>query len=448
MKKIKAFTLAELLSVLIILGVVAMITIPSTVNRVNKRANRTKLQKAMAAYDSVINKIVVEHNIRSLALLNQFDNAETRCSNIKNYFKVVEERSGNHPCEFKTADGVWWNVGEGVNLSKIIVAFKDTDLTVSNAVDETNEKAFYLQADFDRNGSPRVLDHAYGWNSGLNSMIFNTAKINSYLGKKDAYQICDPNDRNPKSCMKQTKGNANCTGTKDGKPTNNNCEFNLYDANGKPTLLRRGCKSEGQCSNVLTQSYTMPSEDKVQAVSRLTDCDNQGDNCKHISIMIYDRTEDGMAKIPIDETLGTPDNYRYDFSGCSLNTTYETRFSTCEKVSSMYIYRGSKGEANYYSVVEQGKNTTLYSQKSANHFTYGGCDSNGKNCTSSTITIGNGGGGDYISFSGCDGNGTNCKSCSSTNDMKYVCPSNVSDYTKNKLDIFGNFSIDEQFGKN
>ena len=63
-KKKAAFTLAETLIVLVILGVVAAITIPALVRNQMEAQNRTRIKKAMTVYDMLINKIVVENNLK------------------------------------------------------------------------------------------------------------------------------------------------------------------------------------------------------------------------------------------------------------------------------------------------------------------------------------------------------------------------------------------------
>ena len=57
-----AFTLVETLITLTILGVVAAITIPYLIQKYIETTNRVKVKKAMAAYEKVINDIVVEND--------------------------------------------------------------------------------------------------------------------------------------------------------------------------------------------------------------------------------------------------------------------------------------------------------------------------------------------------------------------------------------------------
>ncbi len=95
----KAFTLAEVLITLSILGVVAALTIPSLVNRQNELAAITKMKKAISTYESVAEVYMAE---------NEATRFNVACANLGQYFKQVE---GAGTCRFTTADGVVWVFG-------------------------------------------------------------------------------------------------------------------------------------------------------------------------------------------------------------------------------------------------------------------------------------------------------------------------------------------------
>ena len=95
----KAFTLAEVLITLSILGVVAALTIPSLVNRQNELAAITKMKKAISTYESVAEVYMAE---------NEATRFDVACANLGQYFKQVE---GAGQCAFTTADGVRWIFG-------------------------------------------------------------------------------------------------------------------------------------------------------------------------------------------------------------------------------------------------------------------------------------------------------------------------------------------------
>ena len=57
---------------MVILGIVAAIVVPNLINRQVENANRTRVKKAMAAYEKAINFIIIENDIRSTERLKQF----------------------------------------------------------------------------------------------------------------------------------------------------------------------------------------------------------------------------------------------------------------------------------------------------------------------------------------------------------------------------------------
>ena len=186
--KKNAFTLAEILSVLIILGVVAAITIPTTLKRTTDRQNRTRLAKAVSAYDSLIQKVTIENNIVSadklqkFAIYNQpvlpnepqepgdrpirrnfptqadYNNARLlydqevaqyeenyeqyennlkagECENIRRYIKTTSfynnAENTHGRCVFR-AGNIWWDM---TNINNTIVAFRPETLMDENIIE-------------------------------------------------------------------------------------------------------------------------------------------------------------------------------------------------------------------------------------------------------------------------------------------------------------------------
>ena len=153
----KAFTLAETMIVLVILGVIASITIPALVRNQMDAQNRTRLRKAMTVYDMVLNKMVVENGIKSNdALINEFnaDHNNNSCAKSRAYFKSAQD--GVNDCTFRASDGLWWNIED---ITHPIIAFNENDLTAEKAAGNTNE-TFYLVGYLDNNGLLRVSDIA------------------------------------------------------------------------------------------------------------------------------------------------------------------------------------------------------------------------------------------------------------------------------------------------
>ena len=96
----KAFTLAEVLITLSILGVVAALTIPSLVNRQSEMAAIVKLKKAISQYESVAEVYMAE---------NEATKFDVACDKLNEYFKIVDKTDDG--CQFTTADGVAWVFG-------------------------------------------------------------------------------------------------------------------------------------------------------------------------------------------------------------------------------------------------------------------------------------------------------------------------------------------------
>ena len=216
----KGFTLAEAIVVIVMLGVVAAITIPTTLHRTTERANKLKIKKALSTYEAVINKIYIEQGLpRTVAALNEWANdGATDCANVKRYFKIVEEGNveEHEGCKIKTSDGLWWDFGSGRQklnyylendkvknnpdksfvengMSNTIVAFKKENLTPQKANSYTYD-AFVFVTDIDQNGSIRINDSGYAKKAydiedvngqkgayGSRNNIQSTLKVQAYL---------------------------------------------------------------------------------------------------------------------------------------------------------------------------------------------------------------------------------------------------------------------------
>ena len=108
----KAFTLAEVLITLSILGVVAALTIPSLVNRQSEMAAIVKIKKAISQFEQVAEVYMAENEATSIKDMVK----DANCTGLADYFKVVKTISANDSkCDFTTADGVeWvWNYNDG-----------------------------------------------------------------------------------------------------------------------------------------------------------------------------------------------------------------------------------------------------------------------------------------------------------------------------------------------
>ena len=106
----KAFTLAEVLITLSILGVVAALTIPSLVNRNSDIAAQVKLKKAISNYEDVAAVYMVENEATNISGM-----MSDGCTEAPNYFKIVSQDD----CTFVTADGAEWTFEPGTGFAYV-----------------------------------------------------------------------------------------------------------------------------------------------------------------------------------------------------------------------------------------------------------------------------------------------------------------------------------------
>ena len=206
------FTLAETMIVIVVLGIIATLTIPALVNKNKESVAKTKVRKAMAAYESALNKMIIENDLKSHETLTAW--AGANCANSTNYFKKVQ----GDGCIFKTSDGIWWNIS---NIERPLIAFKQDDLTIDKANNANDKTAFVLVGRFGNDGSLRVDDLAYettGNNADQDSDT-QVKKLYSFLGLYKASNAgggqavsCDDSD----ILCKYKRGDAfpNCSGEK------------------------------------------------------------------------------------------------------------------------------------------------------------------------------------------------------------------------------------------
>ena len=154
-KLIKGFTLAETLIVITVLGIVAMLTVPNVIKQHMEAVARTKIKKSMTVYDLAITKMTVENDLRSDTELIKWSNEVDNCGNTVAYFKTANNKS----CEFKTSDGVWWDISDIMNP---IIALSEDELHKAQEEGINGKTSFKLVASFDRqSGAFRVDDIGY-----------------------------------------------------------------------------------------------------------------------------------------------------------------------------------------------------------------------------------------------------------------------------------------------
>ena len=151
--KSKAFTVAETMVVLIILGTLFTVIIPVTINHHRENINRVKIKKAMAYYEVVFKKLVVDNAIMTdSGFKKKFHNCGDACSNcakIKKQFKVIETDNSNK-CIFSSAEGIWWDVSD---FTKPKISIKKDNIR--------NDTKNYTMSGHIVNGVLRINDMGY-----------------------------------------------------------------------------------------------------------------------------------------------------------------------------------------------------------------------------------------------------------------------------------------------
>lgn len=176
MKKQKAFTLAEVLITLSILGVVAAITIPSVINHQSDMAALVKMKKSISQFEKFAETYMIENDTNDLTGLS--------CDYIESNFKIVE-KINNYCATFKTADGVVWFLPHS-NFAMIFDSEKNpkfsTIMWVSNRqVDSLNELPgeFYrfllisLSLLPDNSGENKLMEPKYGFYNAIDMLRIN-----------------------------------------------------------------------------------------------------------------------------------------------------------------------------------------------------------------------------------------------------------------------------------
>lgn len=181
--RFNSFTLSEAIIVLVVLGIVASLTVPAVIKRQIQASNRAKIKKSIKVFDLVMNKMVIENDLKSNSALKTWAIANN-CQNSAKYFKPVKlvpkvDERGNSTttnCRFMTADKVFWDISE---LPDAVFALKD------ELDNKDSDTTFVAHAHFDNQGIFRVNDLAWEEAYSQNSQIpRDIAKMYNYPKKE------------------------------------------------------------------------------------------------------------------------------------------------------------------------------------------------------------------------------------------------------------------------
>ena len=231
-KNKKGFTLAETLIALVILGVVAAITIPALIQKYMEATNRTKVKKAMAAYEKAIGQMVVENG--NTAISSWADGIVNNCANTTIFFKKIQGEG----CRFKTSDGVWWDIS---NIEHPIIAFNEEDLDDENATNRfelfahnedgilrVNDKADELLSEDERISLEKLYEFVNNNSGGVETPKTNTDKLSDCTTNSAATCTitydCPTQEEPTKTCelemIKRTFDTSNCDTSSLAGPSN------------------------------------------------------------------------------------------------------------------------------------------------------------------------------------------------------------------------------------
>lgn len=266
----KAFTLAETLITLTILGIVAVIVVPNLINKQVENANRTKVKKVISAYEKAINMMAIKNNFKTTQALKSFGEEET-CKYTREYFKSIQDGANN--CIFKTADNVWWDI---TDITNPIISLKD-EITDSNKAEiranalnyEADKVSFALIGRYDDNGALRIDDN------GFEQSQENNDNYKNYMTKLWSFIDNTVPSENPQvNPQENPQGNPQVNPQEEEVPppvetrqvcNSVNCCISLYsgqkcaevtiplvkyiDESGRTTNSGSGCTSETECAS-------------------------------------------------------------------------------------------------------------------------------------------------------------------------------------------------------
>ena len=346
-KNKKAFTLAETMIVLVVLGIVAAITVPALVRNQMEAQNRTRIRKSMTVYDMVLNKIVVENNLKSNAELIAWADSDTKndCANTSAYFKVSRNLQVNGVdtnCRFCSSDNVCWdisnilnpNIGIGENFSPSFSFIGHID---NKGILRINDLA-YEQSQENNKANIDAVTESYNYISGKKTEQKTVKTIKPYTGCYNSGLECTIYDKygNPTAYGYNCNGNFsscyyvenyNPKYDEDGNMIGNNCiedgdrtscvQLYTYNTIGDKTIrtIHYGCSGTTDISECWGDTYyaTYDSEGRITGET----CNETGTSC--IYLYTYNTIGD---KIIRTQRYGCEN--ATDISGCAGGTGYNT----------------------------------------------------------------------------------------------------------------------------
>jgi len=168
MKKFSGFTLAELLITLGIIGVVAVLVLPSLMTNVNDRVNAEKIRSTKYKFTKATD------HMKSLGLIGPYSSTDAFVDELQKYFKIAKRCDANHLRACWPTDTVKLEDGKEWEISKTKTG-KELKMKSSDTEDYTSDNVGIITAD----GTPMILSYnkkcqaldpmkTYGWSTSNN----------------------------------------------------------------------------------------------------------------------------------------------------------------------------------------------------------------------------------------------------------------------------------------
>ena len=158
MKKIKAFTLAEVLVTLGIIGVVSAMTVPTLMQNYQKKSYVTQLHKVYNELQQSIVQLMTDKN--AVNLKEAGINSTAAAQNfIKSYFKIVSTCENSlKPCfadSYRILDGNAYGIDGHINTSYVLAS--GTSIRPLYAVEGSAGKIVNILVDVNGQQGPNIL---------------------------------------------------------------------------------------------------------------------------------------------------------------------------------------------------------------------------------------------------------------------------------------------------
>ncbi len=143
-----AFTLAELLITLAIIGVVAVVVLPSLMTNVNDRVNAEKIRSTKYKFTKATD------HMKSLGLIGPYNSTDDFVDELQKYFKIAKRCDANHiracwPTDtVKLEDGKEWDIANTKTGKQLKMNNDDTH-------DYSSDNVAIITAD----GTPMILNY-------------------------------------------------------------------------------------------------------------------------------------------------------------------------------------------------------------------------------------------------------------------------------------------------